>query len=211
MRWTRTSWKPAFRVPTVMRVNDNHARVCPSAEWAAHLRDDVLPAVIDGVDLGREMLEVGPGPGASTDWLRHRVERLVAVECDEDSAAALSATYAGSNVEVVTGDGADLRFDDESFDAVGCFTMLHHVPTAALQDAILGEALRVLRPGGVLVGSDSLPSDDLERFHAGDTYNPIVPGAFDGRLRQIGFERIAVHDDGTLRFRAYKPTVGSAR
>src|ERR1017187_2259661 len=59
------------------------------------------------------------------------------------------------------------------FDSVGSFTMLHHVATLALQNKILAEAFRVLRPGGVLIGSDSLASNDLHHFHAGDTYNPI--------------------------------------
>ena len=53
--------------------------------------------------------------------------------------------------------------------------MLHHVPTLALQNKILAEAFRVLRPGGVLIGSDSLPSNDLHHFHDDDTYNPVEP------------------------------------
>ena len=42
--------------------------------------------------------------------------------------------------------------------------------------------LRALRPEGVLVGSDSLAGPDLERFHDGDTYNPVEPGSFTDRL-----------------------------
>lgn len=53
--------------------------------------------------------------------------------------------------------------------------MLHHVPTVALQNRLLAEVLRVLRPGGVLIGSDSLASNDLHLFHDGDTYNPVEP------------------------------------
>jgi SAM-dependent methyltransferase len=150
------------------------------------------------------MIEIGPGPGAATDWLRHQVARLVAVECDQSAADALADKFVGSNVEIVCGDGADLGFAAACFDSAGCFTMLHHVPTVALQDAVLGQMLRVLRPGGILVGSDSLPSEDLERFHEGDIYNPIQPGTLGQRLRRLGFEQITVHADTTLRFTAYK-------
>ena len=87
----------------------------------------------------------------------------------------------------MTGDATALGYPDASFDSVGMFTMLHHVPTRALQDRILAEALRVLRPGGTLIGSDSLPSDGLHQFHEGDTYNPVEPAALLTRLQTIGF------------------------
>ena len=185
-------------------MNENHARVCTSPEWAQHIQTDILPVVTAGVELGKEMLEIGPGPGAATEWLRHKVERLVAVEVDEDAAALLAERYAGTNVEIVTGSGAELGYPDESFDSVGSFTMLHHVPTQALQNKILAEAFRVLRPGGVLIGSDSLASDDLHHFHADDTYNPIEPSSVLTRLQMIGFDKITIMVDWTLKFIATK-------
>ena len=63
-------------------MNENHAKLLGTPEWAAHLHDDILPLVTAGVDLGTEMLEIGPGPGAATEWLRHRVRSLTAVELD---------------------------------------------------------------------------------------------------------------------------------
>jgi SAM-dependent methyltransferase len=83
--------------------------------------------------------------------------------------------------------------------------MLHHVPTLSLQNKILAEAFRVLRPGGVLVGSDSLPGNDLHHFHADDTYNPVDPASLLARLQTIGFRRITVMIDGSLMFVARKP------
>jgi len=186
-------------------VNENHQQLCPSPEWAAYIQDEVLPWLVEQADLGHEMLEIGPGPGAATEWLRHKVKRLVAFEIDEEAAHRLSAKYAKSNVEVAIGSGADLPYEADTFDAVGTFTMLHHVPTLALQWSILAEALRVLRPGGVLIGSDSLASTGLHEFHAGDTYNPIDPGSLIVLLQALGFERITVRLDGTLRFVAHKP------
>ena len=66
--------------------------------------------------------------------------------------------------------------------------MLHHVPTLELQQhLILPRRFRVLRPGGVLIGSDSLASNDLHHFHADDTYNPIEPAVLLVRLQSLGF------------------------
>ena len=186
-------------------MNQNHANVLTSPEWIESLQTRVLARLADSVDLGKEMLEVGPGPGAATDWLRHRVERLVAVEYESAAAESLAARYVGSNVEVRHGDATDLDFPDSAFDTVGCFTMLHHVPTAALQNRLLAEALRVLRPGGVLIGSDSLPGDALHHFHEGDTYNPVEPAAFLVRLQTLGFEKITISVDERLLFIAHRP------
>jgi SAM-dependent methyltransferase len=186
-------------------MNSNHAKLCPSPEWAEHIQNEVLPFLTRDVDLGSEMLEIGPGPGAATEWLRGQVKQLTAVEVDEAAAAQLAARYAGSNVSVIVGSGAALDFADESFDSAGCFTMLHHVPTLALQNKILAEALRVLRPGGVLIGSDSLASNDLHHFHVDDTYNPIEPSSVLSRLQTVGFDKITIVVDGILKFIAHKP------
>ena len=192
-------------------MNENHANLLGTAEWAAYLHEDILPVVTHGVDLGAELLEIGPGPGAATDWLRHRVGRLVALELDQDAAKALGERFADTNVEAVVGDATALPYPDGSFDSVGTFTMLHHVPTAALQNAILAEALRVLRPGGTLIGSDSLPSDGLHHFHEGDTYNPVEPAAFLTRLQTFGFAEITLTVGHSLMFRATKSRDTSRR
>jgi SAM-dependent methyltransferase len=185
-------------------MNDNHAKVCSSPEWAEHIQQEILPELTSGVDLGNTMLEIGPGPGAATEWLRHRVPRLTAVELEEEAAARLKERYAGTNVEILTSSGTELGFPDESFDTVGTFTMLHHVPTNALQNKILAEALRVLRPGGVLIGSDSLGSNDLHHFHVDDTYNPVEPASLLTRLQTLGFDKITIIVDWSLRFIARK-------
>jgi SAM-dependent methyltransferase len=183
----------------------------PSPEWAAHIQDEVLPQATAGVELGSDLLELGPGPGpgAATEWLRHRVSRLVAVEHEEEAAGRLADRFAGTNVEVVHGDAAalgspGLGYPDASFDIVATCTMLHHLPTRALQDKVLAEAFRVLRPGGTFLGSDSLPSDDLHQFHEGDTYNPVEPAAFLTRLQTVGFAAITLHVSYNLVFTARK-------
>jgi ubiquinone/menaquinone biosynthesis C-methylase UbiE len=186
-------------------MNENHATVCQSPEWAAHIQDEVLPSLTQHADLGTDMLEIGPGPGAATEWLRHKVERLTAVEVESAAADKLAARYAGTNVTVVAGSATELGYPDESFDSVGSFTMLHHVPTVAQQNKILAEAFRVLRPGGVLISSDSLASNDLHHFHADDTYNPVEPASLLPRLQTLGFGKITIMVDGILKFVAHKP------
>jgi SAM-dependent methyltransferase len=186
-------------------MNENHARVCTSPEWAQYIQTAVLPALTRDVDLGGRMLEIGPGPGAATEWLRTKVAALTAIEVEPAAAALLADRYAGGNVEIVIGSGDKVACPADSFDSVGCFTMLHHVPTLALQNKILAEAFRVLRPGGALIGSDSLGSSDLHHFHADDIYNPVDPASLLSRLQTVGFSNITVIVDDVLKFIAVKP------
>lgn len=71
-------------------MNENHA-LCATPEWADHIHREVLGSLLTEIDLGDEMLEVGPGPGAATEWLRKRVRRLVAIEVDPDFAQRLAS------------------------------------------------------------------------------------------------------------------------
>jgi ubiquinone/menaquinone biosynthesis C-methylase UbiE len=184
-------------------MNENHA-LCSTPEWAEFMESEVLEPVTAGLDLGDEMLELGPGPGAATRWLRHRVARLVGVEVDPEAAARLADELADTNVTIEVGDATRVPFDDESFDSVGCFTMLHHLPTAQEQFRTLCEAFRVLRPGGVLVGADSLASQGLHEFHEGDTYNPIDPARLLVFLQAAGFGHVMVAAGDGLLFTARK-------
>jgi 16S rRNA A1518/A1519 N6-dimethyltransferase RsmA/KsgA/DIM1 with predicted DNA glycosylase/AP lyase activity len=51
------------------------------------LEADLLPWIDSAGDLGDDILEVGPGPGLTTDLLRRRVGKLTAVEVDPILAA----------------------------------------------------------------------------------------------------------------------------
>jgi SAM-dependent methyltransferase len=100
---------------------------------------------------------------------------------------AVALATRASEVRVVNADGAALPFPDATFDVVVCFTMLHHVPTAELQNRLLSEAHRVLRDGGVFAGSDSRWGPLFALAHLGDTMRLADPTNLDHRLRDAGF------------------------
>jgi SAM-dependent methyltransferase len=173
-------------------VNEGHL-FCDSAEWRAVVRSDIIPWAVRDVDLGDDVLEIGPGYGATTDVFAELLPRLTSVEIDPDLAARLEARYAdNSRVEVVHGDATQLTFTDGRFSGAVCFSMLHHVPSVELQDRLFAETSRVLRPGAPIIALDSAESDDLRAFHEGDTYQPIDPGTLAARLDRTGFTDIDV-------------------
>jgi hypothetical protein len=72
--------------------------------------------------------------------------------------------------------------------------------------AVLGEALRVLRPGGVFAGSDSTSSFVFRLAHLLDTMVLVDPDSFSARLEAAGFANTEVHRvDGAFRWRATRP------
>ena len=180
------------RPVTISVVNEAHQH-CGSDEWRQAIREVILPWALGDIDLGEDVLEVGPGYGATTDVLSQAVPQLTSVEIDDELAAMLTERFADvPSVQIVHADATALTYGDARFSGAACFTMLHHVPTIELQDRLFAEVARVLRPGAALVASDSLASVELEAHHEGDTYNPVDPDGLPARLAAAGFEEVEV-------------------
>lgn len=167
---------------------------------------EILPWVLEDVELAGPVLEIGPGPGLVTDALvRYGVTNLTALEIEARAADRLRGRYQGK-VRIENGDAAAMPFEDSSFATVISCTMLHHVPTAQAQDRIFREAKRVLRSGGMFVGSDSRTSLAFRLFHLFDVHNPVDPSTLAERLVAAGFESPLVDPvAGRFRFRATVP------
>src|SRR3954454_8352943 len=106
-------------------MNQQHLDILGTDEWRQTLEDRVLPFAFGplGPDaLGPDVLEIGPGPGMTTDLLRGRVTQLTSIELDPDLAAALRSRLAGTNVDVVEGDGTAMPFDACRFTGAVMFT-----------------------------------------------------------------------------------------
>jgi len=181
-----------------------HRWLCSSARWKTVVETYILPWTLEGVNLGSDVLEIGPGPGASTDLLHPRVAHLTCVETDRAFAEKLRHRL-GQSVRVMCEDATAMSLPDASFDGAVCFTMLHHVPSA-LQDRLLKEVARILRPGGVFAGTDSLYSRSFRLLHLFDTMVVVDPVTFPARLKAAGFDdvQVDVMKPYAFRFRARK-------
>lgn len=181
-------------------MNGIHRWYCKSDHWRRTVTNGILPWALDGITLGESILEVGPGPGITTDWLRHRVDHLECLEIDPVLANALQCRFSATNVTVQRGDATAMPHADSCFSSVLSFTMLHHIPTPELQDRFFREAHRVLEPGGIFAGVDSLPSILMSIFHIRDTLTLVAPDTLALRLKSAGFTDAQV-DIGSDRFR----------
>lgn len=187
-------------------MNKRHLAFCASPEWAEYVEHTLLPWVLDGQDLGEDVLELGPGPGLTTDVLLRQVRRLTAIELDEKLASDLRRRLAATGIRVVCADATNSGLPSEAFSAITCFTMLHHVPSVAEQDLLFREVRRMLRPGGLFVGTDGLDTPARRELHSDDIFVPVQAETLPSRLTEAGMVEPRVDVDGDrIRFAATAP------
>ena len=181
-----------------------------------------IPFFRAAIGSGRRVLDLGCRAGGLT---RHFLEGNEVVGLDLDRAALAKAAALG--IEAVEGDVEEpLPFEDASFDAVVAGELLEHL---RFPDALVAEARRVLRPGGVFVGSvpnafrlqsrlrflrGRQPEDDPTHLHL---YSPqhvreLLAGFADVRIEFLGGRYRRLHPRllaRDLAFSAVKPSYNS--
>jgi ubiquinone/menaquinone biosynthesis C-methylase UbiE len=187
-------------------MNRMHSVICSSGRWRQIVERELLPWGLRDAELGDDVLEIGPGFGATTRVLAAQTGALTVLELDEGYCRRLRRELP-ETVAIVQGDATAMPFADARFSAVVCFTMLHHLPSPQAQDRLLAEVARVLRPGGLFAGTDSLGDGLLFRLlHIGDTLVPVAPDGLPDRLRAVGLaDPVVSQSESSFRFRAVKP------
>lgn len=150
---------------------------------------------------GQRLLEVGCGYGRLSASLVESGAQWTGVELSPSMAAHCRRTLPAS-AWLVRGDNCELPFAEGSFDRVLCSGVLMHVED---ERKALGELVRVLRPGGVLVVSGNnllhplgplmdataaLRRGYLQRFH--------LPGFYRRELERLGCRVETVQGDTLL-------------
>jgi ubiquinone/menaquinone biosynthesis C-methylase UbiE len=184
---------------------------CRGAGWRAFASRAVLPWALQSERLGGEVLEIGGGSGAMAARLlaTRPTLRITVTDYDQAMVAAARTRLApfADRAGAQQADATRLPFPDGRFDAVLSFIMLHHVID---WEAALDEAVRVLRPGGVLIGYDLVASRLARWLHQaeGARHRLMTFEQMRDRLCDLPIEMVTVRAGLAglaVRFRARKP------
>jgi SAM-dependent methyltransferase len=103
------------------------------------------------------LVEFGAASGVGVDLMEHRIE--LGRQCHPQ-------------LDLRVGNGAELEFEDGSFDLVAQFTCLSSVLDPGTRAAVAAEMWRVLAPGGLIVSYDMRPTPAVVRA-AGSAYRRL--------------------------------------
>jgi SAM-dependent methyltransferase len=162
--------------------------VCTSLPYRALARWVVLPWALQGLAPRGDALEIGSGSGAMAAQLLRRFPNLRVAVTDFDAEMVATARRRlapfGARATVQQVDATALPFSDGRFDVVLSFAMLHH---AVDWERAVAEAVRVLRPGGHLVGYDLLHSAPSRHAHHGGPggMRMMGPGELEAEFKRL--------------------------
>lgn len=150
------------------------------------------------------VLDLGAGYGGSMRYLAREFGcRCVALNLSEVENARDREKNAQQGlddlIEVVDGDFTNLPYDDASFDVVWSQDAILHSGDRA---RVCAEAARVLKPGGRLIFTDPMQSDDADPARLQPIYDRIhldslgSPGFYRQTLQGLGLEELAWEDNG---------------
>jgi sarcosine/dimethylglycine N-methyltransferase len=155
-----------------------------------------------GIGPGTRVLDLGAGYGGSMRYLAEHFGcncvalNLSEVENERDRRMNVEAGL-DQKIDVVDGDFTSLEYENSSFDLIWSQDAFLH---SGDREQVCREAVRVLKPGGRMVFTDPMQTDDAPTDELQPIYDRIhldslgSPGFYRRTLADLGLEEIAFED-----------------
>ena len=95
------------------------------------------------------VLDIGAGEGYLTNIFKDTCQHIIGIDYSEEAVQLARQHYGLDCHQMIC---TDLTFEPESFDKVTCFELLEHITILQAKKTV-SEINRVLKPGGLLIGS----------------------------------------------------------
>lgn len=126
---------------------------------------------------GMRVLDVGTGGGFYLSlWQRLGVSDLTATDLTDASLNAVRRRFHGVRTVRFDVGEDELPLEEQSYDAISCMDVMHHLMEDAQYDRALQNLARLLKPGGTLIFTDNF-------LHAQEAY--VGPHSANRPLSQI--------------------------
>lgn len=99
------------------------------------------------------ILDVGGGSGVHAEWLIGDGHEVVLVDPVERHVRHANQSIDSDRFTALNGDARSIDFDDAEFDVVLFLGPLYHLTNAADRDRAWGEAVRVVKPQGLVIAA----------------------------------------------------------
>ncbi|MFA5127471.1 MAG: class I SAM-dependent methyltransferase [Patescibacteria group bacterium] len=93
------------------------------------------------------VLDYGAGTGNLSRIFAEKGAKVIACDLSSVSLEILQNQYSALNIETALFDGKKLPFEDDHFDIVAVYSVLHHIPDYI---SAIKEMIRVAKPGGLI-------------------------------------------------------------
>lgn len=136
----------------------------------AHFERPSLQALLPALK-GKQVLDLGAGPGEYADYLLQQQARVVAVDKSAEMVSLLRERFINqTDLKAIQGDALDALYqlDEQDFDLVISPLCLHYVKDI---ESVFAQIFRVLKPGGLLVFSTHHPMVDYPDSVSGNYFD----------------------------------------
>lgn len=170
------------------------------------LRGEVV--ALAGLDASSRVLDVATGTGAQARAFANKAGDVVGIDLSEAMLRIARRERGLPNLMFRRADAAELPFDDASFD-VACISFALHEMPASIRERVIGELVRVTRPGGTIIVVDYAPPHGafecaisrIVALYERERYEEFIQSDLHALLRRSGIE---IRDDR-------RPLLGTAQ